>query len=133
MADVVDTYEGELTVKCVHAKSQASVLAESKIKDFGHHDSFSPVDLLSAALGSCALNTMGYYANRHGIDITGAEADVSCAMSGPTITSFELTFRMPSSGIDEKSKKALEGCVASCPVHKAIGADVEQKITFIWL
>lgn len=133
MADVVDTYEGELCVKCVHVKSQASVMAESKIRDFGHSDSFSPVDMLAASLGACGLNTMGYYANRHNLDISGAEADASVSMEGAQITAIEVIFRMPPNSFADKDKKALENCVQSCPVHKAISADVKQRISFIWL
>lgn len=133
MADVVDTYEGELCVKCVHVASQASIMAESKIKDFGHSDSFSPVDMLGAAVGACALNTMGYYANRHNLDITGAEANATITMQGPTITAIEVVFRMPANSFADKEKNALEKCVQSCPVHKAISADVKQNISFIWL
>lgn len=133
MADVVDTYQGELCVKCVHVKSQASIMAESKIRDLGHDDSFSPVDLLGASLGACALNTMGYYANRHNLDITGAEADVTVTMQGPVITEIAVVFRMPPNKFADRDKNALENCVQSCPVHKAIGPDVKQLISFIWI
>lgn len=134
MAEVTDTYQGELCVKCVHNKTQASIMAESRIRDFGHDDSFSPIDLLEAALGSCALNTMGYYANRHNLDITGAEVDVKREMSsdGATITKLDLTFRMPARSFKDADKKALENCVQSCPVHKSL-ASVPQTFNFIWL
>lgn len=134
MPQVTDIYMGELVVKCVHNRTQTSVMAESKIRDQGHDESFSPIDLLEAALGSCALNTMGYFAARHNLDITGAEADVERTMSenGATITGLEVTFRMPPRSFKEEDKKALENCVQGCPVHKAL-ANVEQKFNFIWL
>lgn len=134
MPGVTDTYLGELTVKCVHNRTQTSVMAESKIKDQGKDESFSPIDLLDAALGACALNTMGYFAARHNLDIAGAEADVSRTMTdnGATIAGLEITFRMPARSFKEADKKALENCVNGCPVHKAL-ASVPQKFNFIWL
>lgn len=133
MPQVTDTYLGELCVKCVHNATQTSVRVESKIGDLGHAESFSPLDLLDASFGSCALITMGYFASQHNIDITGAEADVDITMSpdGWSIAKIRITFRMPSRSFREEDKKALEKSFDSCPIHKALAA-VEQKVNFIW-
>lgn len=135
MTKVVDIYEGELCVKCVHEKSQASFMAESKVADLGHDDSFSPTDLVGTALGACGLNTMGLYAERHKLDITGARAEVTKTADPKTgvITRLEVVYHMPAKDYDDATKKALERCVNSCPVHKAIAPEVEQKITFLWI
>ncbi len=134
MPQVTDTYLGELCVNCVHNATQASVRAESRIGELGHAESFSPLDLLDAAFGSCALITMGYFASQHNLDITGAEADVDIAMSadGWSIAKISITFRMPARSFKDEDKKALEKSFDSCPVHKALAA-VEQEIKFIWL
>lgn len=134
MARILDEYEGELSVRCVHENSNATVLAQSRIQDFGHSESFSPTDLVAAALGACALNVMGAYAHSHDIDISGARAEVVKTMHpnlGP-IASLEVTFRMPDRAYSEREKKVLENCVKSCPVHKSLSGAVEQKMTFIW-
>lgn len=134
MSTIVNEYEGELSVRCVHGASKASVLAQSCVNDFGHKESFSPTDLVAAALGACALNVMGAYAHAHDIDITGARAEVSKTTApnlGP-ITRLEVTFCMPAKAYTAKEKKVLENCVKTCPVHKSLGDGIEQVMTFVW-
>lgn len=134
MSTILTDYEGELSVRCVHEGSKASVLAQSCIDDFGHRESFSPTDLVAAALGACSLNVMGAYAHAHDIDITGARAKVSKTTApnlGP-ITRLEVTFHMPARPYSAKEKKVLENCVKTCPVHKSLSADIEQVLTFVW-
>ena len=133
MADVTATYEGELCVKCVHTRTQTSVMAESKIQDFGHDDSFTPIDLFGSSFGACLLVTMGYYANRHNIDITGAEVDVTTTLQGWNITEMAIVIRMPPNSYPDKEKKALEKCIDTCPIHNLVKPEVKQNISFIWL
>lgn len=134
MSKIITTCDGNLAVKCVHEGSGAEVLATSRIGEAGSDASFSPTDLVGAALGACALNVMGAYALQHGIDISGATAEVTKVSQpnlGP-IASLEVLFRMPPKGYSEKEKKALQNCVRNCPVHKSIAPHVEQTMTFEW-
>lgn len=134
MPNVTDTYQGELCVNCVHIPSQASVMAETIMDGFGHDDSFAPPDLIASALGACLLMTMGVYANKHTIDITGADADVSYSWTedGGQLAGMEVTLRMPARSYKDAEKKALENCIQSAPMHKSLSS-IPQKINFIWL
>lgn len=134
MSRIINAYQGNLIVKCRHEGSGAEVDATSRIGDVGSDASFSPTDLVGAALGACALNVMGAYALKHNIDIAGATAEVTKVAFpnlGP-IASLEVVFRMPPKNYTEKEKKALQNCVANCPVHKSLGSQVEQKMSFEW-
>ncbi len=131
MHKVINAYEGELCFKCVHVSTGAQVMAESMVNGFGHNESFSPIDLLAAAIGSCALNTMGLYAHKHNLDFRGAEADVAITLEKSDITQIELTFRMPQPA--SAAKERLEDALRFCPVHKAVSANIPQKINFIWI
>lgn len=134
MSKVLNTCQGNLTVKCQHEKSGAEVLATSRIGDAGSDASFSPTDLVAAALGACALNVMGAYALKHGIDIAGATAEVtkvSAPNLGP-ITSLGVLFRMPPKNYSERDKKALQNCVRNCPVHQSLAPQVQQEMVFEW-
>lgn len=134
MANVTDTYQGELCVKCVHVSSQASVMCEAKFDGFGHNDSFAPPDMISAGLGACLLMTMGRYANEHNIDITGADADVSYTWTSDSskLAGFEVTLRMPDKPFSDAQKRGLEDCIHAAPMHVTLEA-IPQKINFVWL
>lgn len=134
MANVTDTYQGELCAKCVHVATNTSIMAETIINGFGHNDSFAPPDLISAGLGACLLLTMGLYANAHNLDITGADADVSYtwAPDNSKLTGFEIILRMPANSFNNEEKAGLEKCIEAAPMHVTLGA-IPQKIKFIWL
>lgn len=134
MSKILNICEGNLVVKCVHEGSGAEVQATSRIGDTGSDASFSPTDLVGAALGACALNVMGAYALKHDIDITGATAEVtkeSTPNLGP-IASLKVVFRMPPKNYSDREKKALQNCVRNCPVHKSLAPHVEQEMIFEW-
>lgn len=133
MANVTDTYQGELCAKCVHVSSQASIITEAIIDGFGHDDSFAPPDLIAAGLGGCLLLTMGVYANKHNIDIRGADADVSYAWApdNSRLASMEVTLRMPVGKYAEEEKKALENCIKDAPMRKSLSS-IPQTIKFLW-
>lgn len=134
MANVIDTYQGELSAKCVHVATDTAVMAETVINGFGHNDSFAPPDLISAGLGACLLLTMGLYAKAHNLDISGADAEISYAWASDNskLAGFEIVLRMPSNSFSQAERAGLEKCIETAPMHVTLGS-IPQKIRFIWL
>ncbi|MDR2504160.1 MAG: OsmC family protein, partial [Deltaproteobacteria bacterium] len=100
----------------------------------GKGEAFSPTDLVSAALGSCALTIMGMYASTHGLNMTGATAEVNKTMaSGPRrISAVEVMVKMPAGDYPDRHKKGLELAARGCPVLQSLHPDTEKKLTIIW-
>lgn len=88
MPNVIDTYRGDLYAKCVHVSKHTNVMVEVFRNSFGRADSFEPPDSISAGLGTGLLLPMGIYAKAHGLDSTGADAEV--LMPGPRMQADSL-------------------------------------------
>ena len=134
MPTIKETYLGDLRVECEHVASGTKIITDAPVDNQGKGEAFSPTDLCATALGACALTIMGIYARNHGLDITGATAEVTKHMNASPrrIGKVEVIFNMPAKGYSEKDKKALENSVHTCPVHLSLHADTEQVFTFNW-
>ena len=69
-------YEGELHCGATHGPSKMQLTTDAPVDNCGKGASFSPTDLVATAMGTCILTTMGIFAQRHEIDLTGAKARV---------------------------------------------------------
>ncbi len=62
-------YRGDLHCDVFHGPSGASFATDAPTENQGRGESFSPTDLVAAALGSCVLTVMGIMARTLEIDI----------------------------------------------------------------
>lgn len=127
-------YEGELHCKAMHSPSGTTLTTDAPEDIQGRAESFSPTDLVAAALGSCILTVMGIVARSLRVDITGATAAVEKEMaSAPMRMIRKLTVKIhvPYHVTDDQRQK-LEKAAYTCPVHKSMHSDVQMPIEFIW-
>ena len=135
MADIFAKYTGELRVESRHVSSGTIMTTDASQESRGQGGGFSPIDALAASLGACALTTMGFYAQNHGLDISGASVEVTSAMTATSprrVARVELVVAMPDRDYSDKDKKSLERAVNSCPVHNSLHPDIEQKFSIKW-
>lgn len=135
MATVTAKYLGDLRVESTHAASGATLITGAPLDNQGKGEGFSPTDICTASLAACALTIMGIYGKNHGVDITGAQAEVTKKMSASPprrIAEIDLTFIMPDRAYSDKEKQSLERATASCPVHLSLHPDIKQNIVFRW-
>ena len=127
-------YLGGLRVECEHTASGTKIITDAPKDNHGKGESFSPTDLCATALGVCILITMGIYADLHGLDVTGASAEITKTMgSDPRrISLIEVIITMPDKGYSDKDKKILERVANTCPVHASLSEQMEQRIVFRW-
>ncbi|MFR4038724.1 MAG: OsmC family protein [Butyricimonas faecalis] len=73
----------------------------------GKGEAFSPTDLCSTSLAACAMTIMGIYAKNNGIDLTGAEIEITKKMAAEPrrIAEIDVIFNMPAKGYSEKDKR----------------------------
>jgi putative redox protein len=127
------SYAGNLKTTLHHGPSGSAILTAAPKDNQGDGSSFSPTDLLAAALGSCAVTTMAIVAGREGIDFPAAEFSLEKHMrSDPRrVDRVPLRIHMPA-GLAPDQRAVLERTAYECPVARSLHPDVGKDIEFIY-
>ena len=134
MVQIDITYQGGLRCEAVHGPSGTTLVTDAPVDNHGKGESFSPTDLVAAALGTCIPTIMGMVAEREKIDLTGMRISVQKEMSAqPPRQIAKLTTRivMPV-GLTDQQKVKLEKAAHTCPVHQTLHGNVELPIEFVY-
>jgi len=99
----------------------------------GTGESFSPTDLVGAALASCALSTMALAAQREGLPWGDARASVEKIMTPPPrrIGELVVAFDMPRE-VRPEHRARFEEIARTCPVARSLRDDVKVPMEFRW-
>jgi putative redox protein len=124
-------YQGQKQCELTHAPSGSKIETDAPRDNNGKGERFSPTDLMGAALASCVLTTMAIVAERDGISIEGATAEVVKEMANDPrrIKALPVQVRMPAYLTAEQRAK-LERVAHHCPVHKSLHPDISATIEF---
>jgi putative redox protein len=100
----------------------------------GDGSSFSPTDLIGAALAACALTTMALVAKKEGLEFLGASATVVKQMVGPPrrIGALPLELTLPAATKPEHRAR-LEEAARTCPVALSLHPELQKPMTFRYL
>jgi putative redox protein len=120
-----------LSCKLAHGPSGATLTTVPPKDNGGDGSSFSPTDLVGAALASCALSTMALAAQREGLSWGDAHANVEKRMTPPPrrIGELVLVMDMPSEVLPEHRAR-LEEAARACPVARSLHPDVKLPMEF---
>lgn len=126
-------YKGEKNCEITHDPSGSKIKTDAPKDNNGKGETFSPTDLIGAALSSCVVTTMAIFGERHGINFIGTSATVDKVMTGAPrrIQSLSLTVRLPASLTPDQRTK-MEEIARTCPVHRSLHPDVQMPMTFIY-
>jgi putative redox protein len=121
----------ELTCTLSHGPSGTTMKTVPPKDNGGDGSSFSPTDLVGAALAACALSTMALVAGRQGLAFGPARASVEKRMSPPPrrIAELVLVIDMPRE-VRPADRAALEEIARTCPVARSLHPDVKVPIEF---
>ncbi|MCE9630081.1 MAG: OsmC family protein [Planctomycetia bacterium] len=134
MVSLSSVYEGGLRCRATHGPSGTTLVTDAPVDNHGKGESFSPTDLMAAALGACMMTIMGIVAERHGIDLTGMKTETSKEMTKEPprrIASLRTRLTIPLSA-DHPQRELLEQAAHTCPVHKSLHPDIDAAIEFVW-
>jgi uncharacterized OsmC-like protein len=114
-----------------HGPSGSKLNTEAPKDNGGTGMSFSPTDLVGAALASCVLTTMALAASREGLPFGEARARVEKRMTPPPrrIGQLVLEIDMPA-GLSSAHRTRLEEVAHGCPVSRSLHPDVAIPLTF---
>jgi putative redox protein len=127
------TYDGNLKMTLTHEPSGAHIRTAAPVDNQGDGSSFSPTDLLAAALGSCIVTTMGIVAERHGIAFGDCRFSLEKHMRDDPrrIDRIPVVVHMPA-GLEADQRTRLERSAHHCPVHRSLLPEVEKEIRFVY-
>jgi putative redox protein len=117
--------------KCELTHTEGYVLLTDAPKDIGGDASaFSPTDLIAAGLVSCILTTLGMWAARHGLDISGATAHVEkeMSLSPRRIGKLPVVVTISASAVPEEMRERAEKVAHGCPVHASLHPEIDAPI-----
>lgn len=135
MISIATEYLGSLRCQSTHGPSQNTLVTDAPLDNHGRGESFSPTDLVAAALGSCMATVLGIYAERQGLDLRGMKLTVGKEMiQSPVrrIARLSVEIHIPLAA-SHPHKEALERAAMTCPVHQSLHPDVEIPVIFRWL
>lgn len=127
-------YEGGLHCQAVHGPSGQQLTTDAPVDNQGRGESFSPTDLVAAALGTCMATVMGIVAERHAWDIAGMRMTIDKEMTSEAprrIRRLEVAIDGPA-GLDAAARTVLEKAAHSCPVLLSLLPAIEVPVTFRW-
>lgn len=134
MVTTTTLYEGDLHCRLVHEPSGAAFDTDAPKDNQGKGESFSPTDLVGAALGSCLLTVMGIAARSGSVPIEGATAKVTKTMAtAPVrrIARFDVSIAIPHDP-PPAERARLEAAALTCPVKTSLHPDIAIAIDFCW-
>ena len=131
--DFTGRYLGNLKVEVTHGPSGTQIITVPPVDNQGDGSSFSPTDLVAAALGSCMLSLIAIVATRDGLDLTGLafRAEKHMNANPRRVGNIPVTIQMPK-GLTPEQRRKLENAALTCPVHRSLHPDVEKVVTFIY-
>ena len=134
MVEIDITYEGDLRCTAVHGPSGTTMRTDAPKDNMGKGESFSPTDLIAAALGTCMMTIMGIAARRMGVDLTGTRVKVVKEMAAAPvrrIARLTVEISVPRA-VTPEQRRQLESAAHTCPVSKSLHGDIEEVVTFHW-
>ncbi len=134
MVEITVRYEGELRCSARHGPSGTTLLTDAPIDNHGKGESFSPTDLLAAALPACMMTIMGIVAAREGVDLRGMTATTHKVMSTDAprrIASLRTVISLPIPA-DSPHRAKLEQAAHTCPVSKSLMESIDAGVDFVY-
>jgi putative redox protein len=133
MTKIKTTYLGELRTEAVHEQSGTKIITDAPLDNHGKGESFSPTDLVAAALGSCMLTIMGISAESYGFVLKGTTLEIEKIMSANPrrIAEIKIVLTFPEgNNYTDQQKRIIESAAKTCPVANSLGEEVKKTLVF---
>jgi len=122
-------YMGDDTVELEHGPSGNKIVTDLPVDNGGRGRTFSPTDLLAAALSSCILTIMAKASAKDHLDLKGATVEVEKEMqSNPRrVARFMGRITLPAQ-VTGPQKEKLKAYIKACPVGGSLHPDVKVEL-----
>ncbi len=129
---IKSTYKGELRTEAIHLSSDTEIITDAPVDNHGKGQSFSPTDLVAAALTSCMMTIMGIAAEKNGWSLDGLKAETKKIMRADPrkISRIEIQFSWPECDLTEEQRQHLKDKAVTCPVALSLHHELVQDVKF---
>ncbi|MFM1847795.1 MAG: hypothetical protein RL417_1269 [Pseudomonadota bacterium] len=126
-------YLGNKKIRLKHGDSGTEITTAAPKDNGGDGSSFSPTDLVAAALGSCMVTIMGLMAEREGILLDGTwfEVEKHMSQSPRRLGHLPVMIHLPR-GLTPEQRLKLERGAHTCPVHHSLHPEISVEVTFLY-
>ena len=130
---ITGKYLGNKKMLLTHGPSGAELITEPPTDNQGEGKSFSPTDLVGAALAACTTTIISIVAERYKIDIDGMRMEIEKHMSESPrrIVRLPVKIWLPAH-LTEVQRVKLENAARSCPVHHSLHPNIDAPVEFIY-
>lgn len=134
METVRTTYVSNLRTEATHVQSGNSIITDAPVDNQGKGEYFSPTDMVSAALASCAMTIMGIAARDNGFSIDGAKARTTKIMASDPrrISEIQIEYNFEGIKLNQDQRKIVEDVSKTCPVCLSLNSNLKRTITFCY-
>ena len=135
MVTITATYDGGLRCTATHSPSGNELITDAPVDNHGKGASFSPTDLVAAAVANCMMTGMAITAERHGIELQGTTVTIGKEMSSDTprrIVALRSVMRIPLP-LNHPQRTLLESSARACPVKQSLSAEIDTTVEFEWV
>lgn len=134
MPTILSLYQGNLRCQSTHIQSSTTLITDAPCDNEGKGESFSPTDLVAAALGNCIMTIMGIYAKNNGLNLDGLRMEITKKMNVTPrrIGRIDIVITMPHIDYTLMQKADLEEIPHTCPVCLSLNPEIEKNISFVW-
>lgn len=131
--EITGRYTGHLKTELTHGPSGAVLPTAAPVDNQGDGSSFSPTDLVAAALASCMVTTLAIVAERDGIDLSGVSFRVEKHMAGDPrrIAGLPVEIHLPAD-LPAAERAKLERAAHTCPVHRSLLPEIDKEVRFVY-
>ena len=131
----MNTYEieyiGNLRTAAKHLESGEVIYTDAPKDNHGLGETFSPTDMVCAALASCMLTIMAIAVEKNGLDIKGTKVMAEKTMSNNPRMIAQISVNIVfNKNFDNKTQSILERSALNCPVHKSLSNEMIKKVSF---
>lgn len=134
MGVVMEVSMTGLECQVAHEPSGSMIRTTPPKDNGGDGSSFSPTDLLAAALASCAVTTIALQVVKEGFTVAKAHARVEKEMVGPPrrVGALAVVITLPAS-LSPSQRLRVEEIAKQCPVARSLHPDVQMPMRFVYL
>lgn len=134
MTKIFCEYTGDLHCTLTHGPSSTVIYTDAPIDNHGKGESFSPTDLVAAALVSCIAVTLALFGSDRNWNLKGMRIEIQKnMMSEPErrIESLLLHMWMPIN-LSQEERRICQRVAQTCPVHRSLHPGIEISLFFHW-
>ncbi len=132
--EMTGRYTGDLKMQLSHGPSGVLLNTAAPVDNQGDGSSFSPTDLVAAAIGACMITTMAIVAARHDIDLSGTHYRVEKHMTSEPprrIAALPVEIHAPAAWTPEQ-RQLMERTAHTCPVHRSLIPEIDKPVRFVY-